>query len=117
MPDKSQMLGMASVLLLLFTEFLMVFFLGVGYLIRFRGKVSLIRGYDPKRVSDSKGLSIWIGNNLLLLGGIGVGVFLIEVLVENLALAAFFTYALLIVPIVSIASALGGRRFYASKNQ
>jgi len=103
---------MASVLLLLFSEFMTVFFLGVGYLIRYRGKVTLIAGYNPKTVKDSRGLSTWIGNNLLLLGGIGVVVFLIEILVEDLALAAFFSYALLVVPIVSIASAWGGRRFY-----
>lgn len=117
MPNKSLILGMASALLLLFSEFMMVFFLGVGYLIRFRGKVSLVAGYDPKKVRDSKGLSTWIGNNLLLLGVIGVGVFLIEVLRDDLALVAFFTYALLVVPIVSIVSAWGGRRFYETKNQ
>jgi hypothetical protein len=106
---------MASVLLLLFSEFMTVFFLGVGYLIRFRGKVTMISGYAPEKVKDSKGLSIWIGNNLLLLGVIGVVVFLTEVLADNLALAVFFTYALLVVPIVGIASAWGGRRFYRTQ--
>jgi len=108
---------MASVLLLLFTEFLTVFFLGVGYLIRFRGKVTLISGYDPTRVQDSTGLSIWIGNSLLLLGVIGIVVFLIEVFADRFALVAFFTYALLVVPITSIISALSSRRFYQAKEQ
>lgn len=117
MPNKTQIMGMTSVLLLLFTEFLTIFFLGVGYLIRFRGKVSLIRGYVPERVKDSTGLATWIGNNLLLVGIIGVIVFLVEVLMEDLALAAFFTFALLVVPIVSIIAAWGGRRFYKTTTQ
>ncbi|ACL17692.1 hypothetical protein Mpal_2412 [Methanosphaerula palustris E1-9c] len=105
-------MGMASVLLLLFTEILMIFFLGIGYLIRFKGKVTLVAGYDPKRVRDSTGLSTWIGNSLLLIGVIGVITFLIEVLVDAQALAAFFTFALIIVPVVSIVTAWGARRFY-----
>lgn len=109
------MLGMTSVLLLLFTEFMTVFFLGVGYLIRFRGKVTLIAGYDPDKVKDSTGLSTWIGNNLLLLGILGAAVFLIEISAEDLALPAFFTYALVAVPIVSIVSAWGGRRYYQNQ--
>jgi hypothetical protein len=63
---------MATYLILIITEFVTIFFIALGYLIKYRKRIDFIRGYDRNRVSDPAGLSRWVGNNLLILGGIGV---------------------------------------------
>ena len=44
----------------------------LGYLIKYRKRVSLIAGYDPARVRDPEGLARWFGSWTLTLGGLSV---------------------------------------------
>ena len=43
---------------------------GAGYLVRYRGKLNLIAGYDERKVADKAGLQRFAGNAIFTLAGI-----------------------------------------------
>lgn len=43
-----------------------------GYLIRFRGKVELIAGYESGEFEDEAALAVWFGNRLFVAAGIAL---------------------------------------------
>lgn len=49
---------------------LAVVLLLIGYLIRERGKVHLLAGYDPRRVADPRGLARYAGAKFYLMAAI-----------------------------------------------
>jgi hypothetical protein len=105
---------MASVLILIILEFFMVLFIALGYLIRFRGRVDLIAGYREGRIQDPAGLSIFIGNSLLLLGTFAVITFVLVLVLPDYEVLFFLMYAAVIFPIVSIFSVYRSRRYLKS---
>ena len=101
----------ASFLIVIILEFLMVLFLILGYLIRYRGRFELIAGYREGEVRDPKGLSRVVGSSLLLLGILaGVTLGLVLIFPEK-EVAFFLLYAAIIVPVVSVISLFGSRRY------
>lgn len=84
-----------------------------GYLIRFKHKVEIIAGYDPKRVKDKAGLAKWVGSNLLALGFIGLVTTAIAFAYPSIALAFFFCYIGIIIIGVFITTFQGGK-FYSA---
>jgi hypothetical protein len=102
---------MATYLILIITEFVTIFFIALGYLIKYRKRIDFIRGYDRDRVSDPAGLSRWVGNNLLILGGIGVITLIIEFFFSGLELLAATLFLAGAVPVVGLITAYGSRRF------
>lgn len=101
----------ASFLLIIILEFLLVFFLVLGYLIRFRGRVDLIAGYHEGRIRDPKGLSRVVGHSLLLLGILGGVTLGLIISFPQREVTFFLLYAAVIVPVMSIVSLLGSRRY------
>jgi hypothetical protein len=108
---------MENPLILIITEFITLFFIALGYLIKYRKRLDLIRGYDRGTVKDPDGLSRWVGNNLLFLGGAGVITFAIEILVPDLELIAVTLFLAGLVPVVGIITAIGSRRFESQKSR
>lgn len=101
----------ASFLLIIILEFLLVFFLVIGYLIRFRGRVDLIAGYQEGRIRDPKGLARVVGDSLLLLGILGGVTLGLIISFPQREVTFFLLYAAVIVPVMSIVSLLGSRRY------
>ncbi|MDN7024745.1 DUF3784 domain-containing protein [Methanoculleus sp. FWC-SCC1] len=85
--------------------------LALGYLIRYRGRVDLIAGYDEKKVRDPEGLARFVGTNLLLLGAGAFVILALEFLLPTYAVVFFAVYALAAVPAVSLLTVWGSRRF------
>jgi hypothetical protein len=102
---------MTTYLVLIITEFVTIFFIALGYLIKYRKRIDFIRGYDRNRVSDPAGLSRWVGNNLLILGGIGIMTLIIELVFPALELLAATLFLACAVPVVGLITAYGSRRF------
>ncbi|WP_206633405.1 DUF3784 domain-containing protein [Methanoculleus taiwanensis] len=97
--------------LYIITELIGFVMLGLGYLIRFRGRVELIAGYDEKRVRDPEGLARFVGTNLLLLGAGAFAVLALEFLIPGYAVLFFVIYALVAVPLVSFITVRGSSRY------
>jgi hypothetical protein len=108
---------METPIILIITEFITLFFLALGYLIKYRKRLDLIRGYDRGTVKDPAGLSRWVGNNLLFLGVAGIVTFAVEVLVPDLELIAVTLFLAGLVPAVGIITAIGSRRFEGRKSE
>lgn len=47
-----------------------LFTLLLGYLIKAKRMASLIAGFDPKRTKDVRGLTNWVGGNVMLVGAV-----------------------------------------------
>ena len=101
---------MASFLILTILEFFVVFFLTLGYLIRFRGRVDLITGYGERRERDPAVLSRLIGNSLLLLGILAAASFLLVLALPEYEVLIFLIFTVVAVPVISIATAIVSRR-------
>lgn len=97
--------------LYIITELIGFVMLALGYLIRFRGRVDLIAGYDEKRVRDPEGLTHFVGTNLLLLGAGAFAVLALEFLIPGYAVLFFVVYALVVVPLVSLLTVRGSSRY------
>ncbi len=97
--------------LYIITELIGFVMLALGYLIRFRGQVNLIAGYDEKRVRDPEGLARFVGTNLLLLGVGAFVVLALEFLFPEYAVLFFVVYALVAVPLVSLLTVRGSSRY------
>lgn len=92
-------------------EFIGLAMLALGYLIRFKGRVDLISGYDKKKVRDSAGLARFVGTNLLLLGAGAFVVLALAFIVPGYAVLFFAVYALIAVPLVSLLTVRGSSRY------
>ena len=103
---------MASALILIILEFFMIFFLALGYLIRVRGRVDLIAGYREGKIKDQRGLSILVGNALLLLGLAAAVTLILVLALPAFEVLFFLIYAAVIFPVVSIFSMFRSRRYF-----
>ncbi|NTV00273.1 MAG: DUF3784 domain-containing protein [Methanoregulaceae archaeon] len=103
---------MASALILIILEFFMIFFLALGYLIRFRGRVDLVAGYREGKIKDQQGLSILVGNALLLLGIVAAGTLILVFALPEFEVLIFLVYAVIIFPVVSIFSMIRSRQYF-----
>ena len=102
---------MASFLILIILEFFLILFLALGYLIRFRGRVDIIKGYKEGRISDPAALSRVIGNNLLLLGILAALSILLVLAFPECEVMFFLVFTVIVVPVIGIGSAIMGRRY------
>jgi hypothetical protein len=103
---------MASALILIILEFFMIFFIALGYLIRFRGRVDLIAGYREGKIKDQRSLSILVGNALLFLGILAAVTIILVLLLPGSEVLLFLVYAAVIFPVVSIFSMFLSRRYF-----
>jgi Flp pilus assembly protein TadB len=103
---------MASTLILIILEFFMIFFLALGYLIRVRGRVDLIAGYREGKIKDQQGLSILVGNALLLLGTAAAVTLILVLVSPDFEVLFFLIFAAIIFPVVSIFSMIRSRRYF-----
>jgi len=102
---------MASFLILIILEFLLILFLALGYLIRFRGRVDIIAGYREGRIRDPAALSRLVGNNLLLLGALAALSFVLVLVFPEYEVVFFLMFTVIIVPVIGIVSAIMSRRY------
>lgn len=102
---------MSNILILGMTEFFIILFLVLGYMIKYKGRVEIIAGYDASRVKDRKGLGNFIGNSLFILAASAIIAFIFEIMNPDNEFIIFMVFASVIVPIVGIATFLGTRRF------
>src|SRR5258708_34407014 len=63
-----------------------------GYLIAVKKQLSLIAGYDPNRVKDKEGLAKWVGNGIMIMGGL-------EILISLL----IFVFPPNVIPVLALA--------------
>jgi hypothetical protein len=103
---------MASALILIILEFFAIFFMALGYLIRFRGRVDLIAGYREGKINDQRALSILVGNTLLFLGIVAVVTIILVLAFPEFEFLFFLIYAAVIFPVVSIFSMYRSRRYF-----
>ena len=86
---------------------------GAGYLIRVRGMLHLIAGYDEDRVTDKDGLQRYAGNGIFTLAGILTGGAIVVVLTAGSTSVA--TTALVITWVVFVIATgllvLGAQRY------
>jgi hypothetical protein len=101
---------MASFILLIITEFLFLVFAVLGYTIRVRKKVDIIAGYQKGTIRDPEGLSRWVGNNLFFLAACSL-VALAGILVFPDEEVIIFLVLITLVPIVSVVTAIGSKKF------
>ncbi len=86
----------------------MLLLLGV---IIYRGRVELIGGYDPNKVTDKEGLGRWVGSNLIF-GGIYTLIFAILSNVVQILLIGIW---LLGFTIIIARLTIGEKKYYAKK--
>lgn len=82
----------------------------LGYLVRYQNFVEIIAGYDPKKVTDSKGLAAWVGGHLILMGVLGVTSGLVGAAYQASARYMFWTFMAAVV-LLSIKTATGTKRY------
>jgi len=102
---------MTNILVLGMTEFFILLFAVLAYMIKYKGRIEMIAGYDAKKVKDRKGLADFVGNNLILLAVCAAIAFIFELAYPPTELVAFLVFASMIVPIVGIVTFFGMRKF------
>ena len=102
---------MSNILILGMTEFFIVLFAVLAYMIKYKGRVDIIAGYDEKQVRNKSGLANFVGNNLIILAVSALLAFIFELLNPSTEFLAFLVFASVIVPIVGIGTFLGMRKF------
>ena len=102
---------MTNILILGMTEFFIVLFAVLAYMIKYKGRVDIIAGYDEKQVRDKKGMADFVGNNLIILAVSALLAFMFELLNPSTEFLAFLVFASVIVPIVGIVTYLGMRKY------
>jgi len=102
---------MTNILILGMTEFFIVLFVVLAYMIKYKGRVDIIAGYDEKMVSDKSRLSDFIGNNLIILAICALLAFIFELLNPSAEFIAFLIFASVIVPMVGLVSFFGMRKY------
>ncbi|MCX6700730.1 MAG: DUF3784 domain-containing protein [Methanomicrobiales archaeon] len=102
---------MTNILILGMTEFFIVLFAVLAYMIKYKGRVDIIAGYDEKQVRNKSGLANFVGNNLIILAVSALLVFIFELLNLSTEFLAFLVFASVIVPILGIGTFLGMRKY------
>ncbi len=102
---------MASAILLVVTEFLMFFFLVLGYMIRFKKRADLITGSKKMKIRDREGLTRLVGNSLLILAAAAFMTFSGLLLYPESEVEVFLLFTALIVPVVGFYAAVKSRSF------
>ena len=103
---------MSNILILGMTEFFFVLFLVLAYMIKFKGRVEIIAGYDATRVKNKKGLADFVGNSLLILAASAFIAFVFEIANPTGEFLTFMIFASVIVPVVGIATFFWSLRFF-----
>ncbi len=103
---------MSNILILGMTEFFLILFLVLAYMIKVKGRVEMIAGYDAARVKNKKGLADFVGNSLIILAASAFIAFIFEVVNPASEFLIFMVFASVVVPIVGIATFLKSRKFF-----
>ena len=103
---------MSNILILGMTEFFLILFLVLAYMIKAKGRVEIIAGYDAARVKNKKGLADFVGNSLIILAASAFIAFIFEVVNPASEFLIFMVFASVVVPIVGIATFLKSRKFF-----
>lgn len=77
----------------------------------YRGRVELIGGYDPNKVTDKEGLGRWVGSNLIF-GGIYALIFAILCNVVQILLIGIWMLGF---TIIIARLTIGEKKYYAKK--
>ena len=104
---------MSNILILGMTEFFFILFLVLAYMIKAKGRVEIIAGYDAAKVKNKKGLADFVGNSLIILAVSAFLAFIFEIINPDLEFLIFMVFASMVVPIVGIATFLKSRKFFA----
>jgi len=104
--------GMSNILILGMTEFFLVLFLVLAYMIKVKGRVEIIAGYEAARVKDKKGLADFVGNSLIILAVSACIAFIFEIVNPVSEFLIFMFFASVVVPVVGIATFLRSREFF-----
>ncbi|WP_323172579.1 DUF3784 domain-containing protein [Natrialba sp. PRR66] len=85
----------------------------LGILIRYFGRVELVAGYDPDRVTDEEGLASFIGMNALAVAGLLVVLALVEFTEPADGAATDVAWIVFFVAVVALAGwmVVGSRRY------
>ena len=102
---------MTNILILGMTEFFLVLFAVLAYMIKYKGRVDIIAGYDEKMVRDKRGLADFVGNNLIILAVSALLAFMFELMNPATEFLAFLVFASVIVPVVGVVTFFGMRKF------
>jgi hypothetical protein len=103
---------MTNILILGMTEFFLVLFAVLAYMIKYKGRVDIIAGYDEKKVRDKRGLADFVGNNLIILAVSALLAFIFELMNPETEFIAFLVFASVVVPIVGVATYFGMRKYF-----
>jgi hypothetical protein len=106
---------MSNILILGMTEFFLILFLVLAYMIKAKGRVEIIAGYDAARVKNKKGLADFVGNSLIILAASAFIAFIFEVVNPDSEFLIFMVFASVVVPVVGIATFLKSRKFFSGK--
>jgi len=102
---------MTNILILGMTEFFLVLFAVLAYMIKYKGRVEIMAGYDEKLIRDKTGLANFVGNNLIILAVSALLAFFFELLNPSTEFLTFLVFASVIVPIVGIGTFFGMRKY------
>jgi hypothetical protein len=105
---------MSNILILGMTEFFLILFLVLAYMIKAKGRVEIIAGYDAARVKNKKGLADFVGNSLIILAVSAFVAFIFEIVNPDSEFLIFMVFASMVVPIVGIATFWKSRKFFGS---
>jgi hypothetical protein len=103
--------SMTNILILGMTEFFIVVFAVLAYMIKYKGRVDIVAGYDEKQVRDKTGLADFVGNNLIILAVSALLAFIFELLNPSTEFITFLVFASVIVPIVGVVTFFGIRKY------
>ncbi len=77
----------------------------------YRGRVELIAGYDPGKVTDKEGLGRWVGSNLIFIGIYSLIFAILSHFIQTFVLGIWMLgFTIIIVRLMS-----GERKYYAKK--
>ena len=102
---------MTNILILGMTEFFIVLFAVLAYMIKYKRRVEIIAGYDEKMVRDKSGLANFVGNTLIILAVSSLLAFIFELLNPQTEFLAFLVFASVIVPIIGVGTFFGMRKY------
>jgi len=106
---------MSNILILGMTEFFLILFLVLAYMIKVKGRIEIIAGYDAARVKNKKGLADLVGNSLIILAASAFIAFIFEIVNPASEFLIFMVFASVVVPIVGIATFLKSRKFFGKE--
>lgn len=102
---------MTNILVLGMTEFFIVLFAVLAYMIKYKGRVDIIAGVEDNKVRDKSGLANFVGNNLIILAASALIAFMFEILYPSMEFIAFLFFASVVVPVVGVGTYFGMRKY------